>query len=88
MYHIQRQTTLGRSDFSLDIFYEKNLNKITFIWCAKVVGYVSSSSCFIAAVPRNKSNCVPGGNNPGKQKRNILPEWGNMLAVVGKCKNT
>ena len=41
-----------------------NRSKITFIWWDKVVGYVSSSSCFIAAVPLNKSNCVPGGNSP------------------------
>lgn len=33
------------------------------VW-ERVVGYMSSTSCFIAAVPRNKSNCVPGGSNP------------------------
>ena len=44
-------------------------SKYTFIGCARVVGYMSSSSCFIAAVPRNKSNWVPCGNNPEKYKR-------------------
>lgn len=36
----------------------------TFMVCERVVGYISSTSCFIAAVPRNRSNWVPGGSNP------------------------
>lgn len=40
----------------------------------RVVGYISSTSCFIAAVPRNKSNCVPGGSKPDKVK-----EWYHMM---------
>lgn len=42
--------------------------------CPSVVGYISSTSCFIAAVPRNKSNCVPGGSNPEGAKENLSGE--------------
>lgn len=37
---------------------------LTLMVCPRVVGYISSTSCFIAAVPLNKSNWVPGGSNP------------------------
>lgn len=43
---------------------------LTFIVCPRVVGCISSSSCFIAAVPLKRSNCVPGGNNPGPCENN------------------
>lgn len=48
----------------------KLLKHFTLIVCPRVVGLISSTSCFIAAVPRNKSNCVPGGSNPKKHTRN------------------
>lgn len=41
----------------------------TLIVCWRVVGYKSSTSCFIAAVPLNKSNCVPGGSNPEEKTK-------------------
>lgn len=44
--------------------------KLTLMVWERVVGYMSSTSCFIAAVPRNKSNCVPGGSNP--RRPNII----------------
>lgn len=40
------------------------MSQFTLMVCPRVVGYVSSTSCFIAAVPRNRSNCVPGGSKP------------------------
>lgn len=39
---------------------------LTLIVCPRLVGYISSTSCFMAAVPRNKSNCVPGGSKPDR----------------------
>lgn len=52
------------SYFNLDI-------PVTFIVCPTVVGYISSTSCFIAAVPLNRSNCVPGGSKPEKSKNGV-----------------
>lgn len=47
---------------------KKDILHLTLMVCPRVVGYISSTSCFIAAVPRNKSNCVPGGSNPERTK--------------------
>lgn len=52
-----------------------------------VVGYISSTSCFIAAVPLNRSNCVPGGSKPemlknGVTGHKITPHvFGSMLVT-------
>lgn len=52
----------------------------TLIVCPRVVGYISSTSCFIAAVPRNRSNCVPGGSKPEKAKSGVT---GHKIHVEG-----
>ena len=57
------------SESEVTVYHYRHIHKIlAFMVCARVDGYVSSTSCFIAAVPRNKSNCVPGGSNPERGK--------------------
>lgn len=52
----------------LSVRRQKYQHPTLIVW-PRFVGYISSISCFIAAVPRNKSNCVPGGSNPAKTNR-------------------
>jgi hypothetical protein len=51
--------------------------------CESVVGYMSSISCFMTAVPRNRSNWVPGGSNPGYGKQNSFHPL-SSVTVNGK----
>ena len=48
--------------------------KLPLIVCDRVVGCMSSMSCFMAAVPLNKSNCVPGGSNPEKDTYRMMTQ--------------